>query len=70
MENRINLLVMPPYYSHLRQPHDIRVFTAFKRAYNGETDAVSRLSTQRIQRAEWIKIFQKAKIKAVTASNI
>ena len=61
---------MPFYYLYLFQPLDIRVFAAFKRAYSRETIAVSRLNTQRIQRAEWIKIFQKAKAKAVTASDI
>ena len=70
MENAIDLLIMPPHCSHLLQPLDIGVFAAFKRAYGGETDALSRLSTQRIQRAEWMEMFQKARAKATTASNI
>ena len=61
---------MPLYYSHLLQPLDIGVFAAFKRAYSGETDAGFRLNTQRIQRAKWMEMFQKIKVKAVTASNI
>ena len=44
IENNINLLVMPPYCSHLLQPLDIGVFSAFKRAHANETDTTSRLS--------------------------
>ena len=44
MENNIDLLVMPPHYSHLLQPLNVGVFSAFKRAYVNETDATSRLS--------------------------
>ena len=70
MENEIDLLVMPPHCSHLLQPLDINVFAAFKRAHNGETDAVSRLNTQHIPRFEWLQMFQRARNKAVVAFNI
>ena len=70
MENAIDLLIMPPHCSHLLQPLDVGVFAAFKRAHSGETDAVSRLSTQRIQRTEWMEMFQRARAQAITASNI
>ena len=61
---------MPPHYSHLLQPLDVGVFAAFKRAHNGETDVVSKLNTQRILRFKWLQIFQRAKSKAVTPTNI
>jgi hypothetical protein len=54
MENDIDLLIMPPHCSHLLQPLDVGVFSAFKRAHSNETDATSRLSTQRISRPEWL----------------
>ena len=52
MENDIDLLIMPPHCSHLLQPLDVGVFSAFKRAHSNETDKTSRLSTQRISRPE------------------
>ena len=44
IKNAIDLLIIPPYYSHLLQPLDIEIFTAFKRAHSGKTNAISRLS--------------------------
>ena len=44
IKNVINLLIISSYCFYLLQPLDIGVFAAFKRAYSGETDAVSRLS--------------------------
>ena len=70
MENGIDLLVMPPHCSHLLQPLDVGVFAAFKRAHSVEMDSVSRLSTQRISRHEWLQMFIRARVKAVTTSNI
>lgn len=70
MENDIDLLIMPPHCSHLLQPLDVGVFSAFKRAHANETDAVSRHSSQRIPRLEWMQIFIRARQKAVTLNNI
>ena len=70
MEHDIDLLIMPPLYSHLLQPLDVEVFAAFKRAHSGETNAVFRLNTQRIFRFKWLQMFQRAKAKAVTPTNI
>jgi hypothetical protein len=70
MENDIDLLIMPPHCSHLLQPLDVGVFAAFKRAHSNETDATSRLSTQRISRLEWMEIFIRARAKAVKLDNI
>jgi hypothetical protein len=70
MENDIDLLIMPPHCSHLLQPLDVGVFSAFKRAHSNETDATSRLSTQRISRPEWLQMFIRARAKAVKPDNI
>lgn len=70
MEHDIDLLIMPPHCSHLLQPLDVGVFSAFKRAHGSETDAVSRLSTQRIKRPEWLQMFMRSREKALTSSNI
>ena len=70
MENDIDLLIMPPHCSHLLQPLDVGVFSAFKRAHSNETDITSRLSTQRISRPEWMEMFIRARAKAVKRDNI
>ena len=70
IENDIDLLIMPPHCSHLLQPLDVGVFSAFKRAHSNETDATSRLSTQRISRPEWLEMFIRARAKAVKLDNI
>jgi DDE superfamily endonuclease/Tc5 transposase DNA-binding domain len=70
MENDIDLLIMPPHCSHLLQPLDVGVFSAFKRAHSNETDTTSRLSTQRISRPEWMEMFIRARAKAVKLDNI
>ena len=70
MENGIDLLFIPSYYSHLLQPLDVNVFSAFKRAYGSETDAVSRFNIQRIQKVKQLQIFMRLKIKAVTINNV
>jgi hypothetical protein len=70
MEQDIDLLIMPPHCSHLLQPLDVGVFSAFKRAHASETDQLSRLSSQRISRVEWLEMFTRARQKAVTCENI
>ena len=70
MQNDIDLLIMPPHCSHLLQPLDVGVFSAFKRAHSNETDATSRLSTARISRVEWMEMFIRARAKAMKLSNI
>ena len=37
MENQIDLLIMPPHCSHILQPLDVGVFSAFKRYHSAET---------------------------------
>jgi len=70
MEHEIDLLILPPHCSHILQPLDVGVFSAFKRAHTNETDTLSRLSTQRISRCEWLELFTRAREKAVTFQNI
>lgn len=70
MENSIDLLIMPPHCSHLLQPLNVGVFSAFKRAHARETDAISQHSSHRIPRAEWMQMFIRARKKAVTLDNI
>jgi hypothetical protein len=70
MEHDIDLLILPPHCSHILQPLDVGVFAAFKRACAAEADDTFRLSTQRINRSEWLKMFQRARKKAMSQENI
>lgn len=70
IEHDIDLLIMPPHCSHILQPLDVGVFAAFKRSHTSETHAISRLSSQRLPRAEWIELLARAREKAVTKKNI
>jgi hypothetical protein len=70
MENKIDLLIMPPHCSHILQPLDVGVFAAFKRAHTVETHAISRLSSQRIPRSEWLELLSRAREKAMSKENI
>jgi hypothetical protein len=45
IENKIDLLIMPPHCSHILQPLDVGVFAAFKRFHTIETHAISQLSS-------------------------
>ena len=46
------------------------MFAAFKRSHTRETYTISRLSSQRLPRAEWIELLARAREKAVTKQNI
>jgi hypothetical protein len=70
MENEIDLLIMPAHCSHILQPLDVGVFSAFKRFHSVETSALSRLSSQRIPRSEWIELLSYAREKAMSKENI
>jgi DDE superfamily endonuclease len=70
IENQIDLLILPPHYSHIPQPLDMGGFSTFKRFHTGETDAISQLSSQRIPRVEWIDLFSRARTTAMSKENI
>jgi uncharacterized glyoxalase superfamily protein PhnB len=70
MDHNIDLLIMPPHCSHLLQPLDVGVFSGFKTAHSKQTDRVSRLSSQRISRPEWLTMFVQARDRAVTPTTI
>jgi hypothetical protein len=46
------------------------VFATFKRFYTIETHTISRLSSQRILRVEWIELLSYAREKAISKENI
>jgi hypothetical protein len=70
MQNNIDLLIMPAHCSHILQPLDVGVFSAFKRYHSVETHAITRHSFQRIPRSEWVELMSKARERAMTTENI
>jgi hypothetical protein len=70
IEHDIDLMIMPPHCSHILQPLDVGVFSAFKRFHAIETHALAQLSSQRIPRAEWIELLSRAREKALSKENI
>jgi hypothetical protein len=70
MENKIDLLIMPPHYSHILQLLDVGVFAMFKQFHTIETHAISQLSSQLIPHAEWIELLSCARKKAMSKENI
>ena len=57
MEYLIDLFILFPHTLHLLQPLDVGVFALLKRALAEETDAVFRLDSGRISRADWVSMF-------------
>lgn len=70
IEKDIDLLILPPHCSHLLQPLDVGVYGPMKRFHTFEVDRYTRAGIRRIQRAEWIALFQKIRQKALTPLNI
>ncbi|RAL67200.1 hypothetical protein DID88_007977 [Monilinia fructigena] len=70
IEKDIDLLILPPHCSHLLQPLDIAVYGPMKRYHALEVDRYSRAGVKRIQRAEWVGLFQNIRKKALNSSNI
>ena len=61
IHNAIDLLILPPYTSHILQPLDVSVFAPLKRALAHETDALSRHNSGRISKVEWTEMFIRAR---------
>ncbi|RAL66868.1 hypothetical protein DID88_007650 [Monilinia fructigena] len=59
IEKEIDLLILPPHCSHLLQPLDVGVYGPMKRYHAQEVDRYSRAGIQRIQRSDWVQLFQK-----------
>ncbi|RAL60151.1 hypothetical protein DID88_000776 [Monilinia fructigena] len=64
IEKDIDLLILPPHCSHLLQPLDIEVYGPMKRYHALEVDRYSRAGVKRIQRAEWVELFQNIRKKS------
>jgi hypothetical protein len=70
IEHAIDLLILPPYTSHVLQPLDVSVFSPLKRALASETATALRLDSGRIPRIEWTSMYIRARERALRSSNI
>ena len=70
MEYLFDLLILLPHISHLLQPLDVGVFALLKCALAEETDAVSRLDSGRISRADWVSMFVWVRSQVLVSRNV
>jgi hypothetical protein len=70
IQNRIDLLLLPPHSSHLLQPLDVDVFAPLKRAISKRISRLLRSGIGRVQKVEWIERFIEAREQAITKDNI
>lgn len=70
MENNIDLLILPPHCSHILQPLDVSVFGPLKTAHGVETDTLTRTGISRTQKPEWVDLYLRARLKALTKKNV
>ena len=68
--NNIQVTLLPAHSSHLTQPLDIGVFSSMKAHMTRELDRYIRTQIPRIQKAEWLDAFIKARPLAFTHSHI
>jgi hypothetical protein len=68
--NNIILMLLPPHTSHITQPLDVAVFGPLKKAMAAECHGLIFTEVARIQKAEWLEAYVKARRKAFSTSNI
>lgn len=70
MFHNILLLMLPPHTSHLTQPLDISIFGPLKRHMADALHRIIQTEIARLQKAEWLDAYIKARSKALCKSNI
>jgi hypothetical protein len=69
-EEKIIVLCIPPYSSHLLQPLDVGCFSPLKQAYSDEINSLAQYSTKKIKKEAFLLAFKAAFKKAITKDNI
>ena len=69
-EHNIVLLILPPHSLHLTQPLDVAVFGPLKKAMAVELQHIIHTEVLRIQKAEWMSAYLRARTRALSSSNI
>jgi DDE superfamily endonuclease/Tc5 transposase DNA-binding domain len=70
IRNDIILMILPPHSSHLLQPLDVGYFGPLKTALSTQLDRLIRTGISRVQKAEWLEAYIKARAIALTRRNI
>ena len=70
IEHDIRLFQLLPHSSHLLQPLDVGVFGPLKKAISSQLDRLIRVGVPRLEKAEWMENYVKARETAFTKSNI
>lgn len=70
MENKIQMLLMPPHSSHLCQPLDVGVFSPLKIHMSTELSRITRYGINNVKKFEWADAYRIARPKAMTTANI
>jgi hypothetical protein len=69
-EEKIIVLYMPPYLSHLLQLLNIGCFSPLKRAYSDKINSLAQYSTKKIKKEAFLPAFKAAFKKAIIKDNI
>jgi len=70
IEKNICLFLLLPHSSHLLQPLDVGVFSPLKTVVSADLDQLLRVGVIRLEKAEWVESYIRARPKAFTEKNI
>ena len=70
IQNRISLLILPPHTSHVLQPLDVAIFGPLKKHLTTALSHLNEAQLTRIQKAEWLSAYIKARADAFSTQNI
>jgi hypothetical protein len=70
MDHDIILFLLLPHSSHLLQPLDVSIFGPLKSAMSSQLSRLYATEVSRLQKAEWLEYYAKARSIAITSNNI
>jgi hypothetical protein len=70
IQNRISLLILLPHTSHVLQPLDVAIFGPLKKRLTAALSHLNEAQLTRIQKAEWLDAYIKARRVAILKENI
>ena len=63
-------MILPPHSSHFTQPLDLAIFSPLKTAMSVELSRIICTGINRVQKAEWLSAYVKAREAAFSTANI
>ena len=70
LQNRIDIILLPPHSSHLLQPLDVAIFGPLKSALANRQSRLFRSGIRRIEKIAWLEHFMEAREEAIHEKNI